>query len=39
MTDWNKLIPDFGLTAEQLDDKYNPDVIDEIPAPTKISTW
>lgn len=25
MTNYAKLMPDFGLTAEQLDDKYNPD--------------
>ena len=25
MSYFTKLIPDFGLTAEQLDDKYNPD--------------
>ena len=25
MTYYAKLIPDFGLTADQLDDKYNPD--------------
>lgn len=25
MSYYAKLIPDFGLTAEQLDDKYNPD--------------
>ena len=35
MTNYAKLIPDFGLTAEQLDDKYNPDGDGQHPEITK----
>lgn len=36
MTNYAKVIPDFGLTSEQLDDKYNPDGDGEHP---EITRW